>query len=115
MYVNAEDVTTPQEHWRLDSVIYDEGASLPAVAFGYWDDQPTVGLRWNVWNEQGKALGNPQSRGYATWFVLPNSVARATLATLQQKQSAGNKHVRAKALLRAIESFKAVREFPDAL
>jgi hypothetical protein len=34
-----------------------------------WEDEDRVGIRWN--GADGPGVGNPQSRGNATWFILP--------------------------------------------
>lgn len=39
-----------------------------------WDKQVgRIGVRWN--GGEGEGVGNPQSRGVATWFILPEPIA----------------------------------------
>jgi hypothetical protein len=40
-----------------------------AVAMFYWDEQPSLGIRWF---QPGK--GHPTPHGYPTWFVLPGKL-----------------------------------------
>lgn len=54
-----------------------------SVAVITWDGVECIGIRWNVsereWNNPDKiahrqiCVGEPNSRGYPTWFILPDS------------------------------------------
>lgn len=74
-YVHPQDVTAPQNRWELRHVVFDDGPGGVAIAFGQWDDNAALVIRWNGTHESGRALGNPQSSGHATWFVLPQLLA----------------------------------------
>jgi hypothetical protein len=39
-----------------------------AIALGKWDGVDVIGLRWN--GDDDRPIGNPQSRGLATWFIV---------------------------------------------
>ncbi|ADQ80434.1 hypothetical protein Palpr_2298 [Paludibacter propionicigenes WB4] len=39
-----------------------------------WDGEPRLGIRW-FWDKSG----NPISRGYPTWFIIPTSLSNAIL------------------------------------
>ena len=49
-----------------------------------WENTYKLGIRWNIayseWddyrkqNGQDECIGNPQSRGIPTWFVLPDDM-----------------------------------------
>jgi len=47
-----------------------------------------VGIRWNG-SEDGPGIGNPQSRGNATWFILPEELAQAVLNRLDEITMSG--------------------------
>lgn len=56
-----------------------------SLTFNYkWENTYKLGIRWNIayseWddyrkqNGQDECIGNPQSRGIPTWFVLPDDM-----------------------------------------
>ena len=73
-YIQPEKVISPKMHWSLIDVL-DSGEGPGAVAdgvslaLGKWDQDPCLAIRWN--GGEGNRLGNPQSRGLPTWFILP--------------------------------------------
>lgn len=87
-YVPPYQVISPKDRWELDCVVYDGGPGSYAVAAGYWEEEPCLAIRWNGISEPHKGLGNPQSRGLPTWFILPNDFALAVLRVLEEKQDA---------------------------
>ena len=77
-------VISPQKNVKNVRVLLDTGNSHGAfsVAQIEWNGNDVLALRWNI-NENeasdsqkisGKnvCLGEPNSRGYSTWFVLPD-------------------------------------------
>jgi hypothetical protein len=50
-----------------------------------WDGDPVMALRWNGGSDDSRfpGIGNPQSRGVPTWFVLPDVVGDAVLQMLK--------------------------------
>lgn len=38
-----------------------------------WDGENRYGIRWNG-NDNDNGIGNPQSRGVPTWFILPDEI-----------------------------------------
>jgi hypothetical protein len=79
-YVKPSDVHSPKRHWSLVHVLFDGGADQPegvdrpetschSLAIGLWDSEPVLAMRWNGGKES--PLGNPQSRGLPTWFIVP--------------------------------------------
>lgn len=79
-YKHADEVHSPQDRWTLKKVVYDEGERLFAVAVGTWrlengTEQPRLALRWN--GDAERPAGTPSSRGYATWFIVPDPLAAA--------------------------------------
>jgi hypothetical protein len=80
MYTPPTLVISPKIHWNLITVLEDGGPSRPSLAVGRWDNNPVLALRWNGNDEN--PTGNPQSRGLATWFVIPDGFVEAILSTL---------------------------------
>jgi hypothetical protein len=105
-WIRPNDVHSPREHWEMISVLYDGGTGLPAVAFGRWDGDEIIAIRWNGTDDPGKTLGNPQSRTYPTWFVLPTALALATLRLLLEKQAVGDPAVQSQGLAQAISHYE---------
>ncbi len=89
---NPKDVKSPRNKWTLIDVLHDGGEGKDALAIGEWEGDRVLAARWNG-NEESQ-VGNPQSRGIATWFVLPDRYNEALLATLPE-----NKQMIARALL----------------
>ena len=89
-YVNAADVTSPKDSWKLEGVIYDEEDGSIAVAIGKWMNEGVIALRWNGINEAHKELGNPQSFGKSTWFILPKEFGIAIVKDILVKRALGN-------------------------
>jgi hypothetical protein len=52
----------------LVRVLRDGGPGEHSYALAFWDGRPVLMGRWNGTDEA--PIGNPQSRGLATWFVL---------------------------------------------
>lgn len=81
-YVSPTSVVSPKLHWSLIAVLDDRGPGQIALAVGRWDNLPVLAMRWNGDNESGP-IGSPQSRGLATWFIIPNGdYTEAILKTL---------------------------------
>lgn len=90
-YTQPQTVRSPKEHWMLIDVLDNRGAGRHSVAIGEWDGERVLAMRWN--GEAGE-LGNPQSRGIPTWFIVPSDYAGGITETLSPE-----KKVIAKALL----------------
>ena len=81
--VPPEEVLSPKAHWGLVAVLDDgsqdgSGAGC-ALAVGRWDGKPVLALRWN--GDQNNTIGNPQSRGIPTWFIIPDKFNEAILTS----------------------------------
>lgn len=76
IYVNPLTVTSPKGRITPGSinVLYDGGAGSWSLVRLIWDNKPRVAIRWNGRASDDK-VGNPQSRGLPTWFVLPEEIA----------------------------------------
>ena len=100
-YTEAKDVRSPREHWSLIEVLVDQGErgveddeGRWSLAIGEWDGERRLAARWN--GGETRPAGNPQSRGIATWFVLPPEFEKPLLAIVPPEKLA-----LAKALLNA--------------
>lgn len=69
---NPRSVVSPQANWHLIEVLWE--TDLWSMALGRWRShggewRAVLAQRWN--GEQG-GKGNPVSRGFTTWFILPD-------------------------------------------
>lgn len=80
-YIKPSDVQAPKRHWQLFHVLFDGGPGESSLAIGRWDGDPVLAMRWNGTDD--KPLGNPQSRGLPTWFVVPEQHVPQVLETRQ--------------------------------
>jgi hypothetical protein len=80
-YVPPTAVVSPKKNWSLIAVLEDKGPRDAALALGRWDNVPCLAMRWNGDNDVNP-IGNPQSRGLPTWFVVPDCWVESTLSTL---------------------------------
>ena len=75
-YVKPEEVLSPKAKvGRIVEVIHDPGEGRMSVARILWGQEEVVATRWNGNSEQ--PLGNPVSRGHATWFVVDEYAAES--------------------------------------
>jgi hypothetical protein len=79
-YIIPGEVVSPKRQWTLVAVLYDRGEGQAAAALGRWDGEPVLAMRWN--GTDGNTIGNPQSRGLPTWFIVPNEFRLAMLNEL---------------------------------
>jgi hypothetical protein len=90
-YIEPNKVISPRRHWTLLMVLDPGSAGELALCVGRWDGEPYLGMRWNGTAEH--PIGNPQSRGIGTWFVIPaGNYANAIIESLppEKKQMARN-------------------------
>lgn len=89
-YISPETVQSPKGRVRDIDVLYDKGPSPQSwsIAKLKWDDADAIGIRWNGEVDQ-PGSGTPQSRGNATWFIVPpeivDTVVSAASALKQQE------------------------------
>lgn len=78
MYVDPNTVVSPKASWVLKNVIYNSGPGKGgwSVAEGLWEGDSCLGVRWNGSSAE-EGVGNPQSRGHATWFIIPEGLEDA--------------------------------------
>lgn len=77
--IRPEDVHSPKAHWNLIAVLDDgsQDGDGCALAIGRWDGAVRLAIRWN--GDSNNPIGNPQSRGIPTWFILPPKYNEAIL------------------------------------
>jgi hypothetical protein len=82
-YVRPEQVLSPKNQVRsVIEVIHDPGENGMSVARIQWGDDEVIATRWNGNAEQ--PLGNPVSRGHATWFVVDGYAASSVEQAARQ-------------------------------
>ena len=72
--MNPENVKCPQKHIKNVQVLYTDETDNFSIASVLWNNNKRIAIRWNG---GGDRLGYPQSRGKATWFIIPQKVALA--------------------------------------
>lgn len=83
-YTEPKNVISPKTKWKIRRVLADTGKNGWSIAQGTWEEEPRLAIRWNGNDDD---LGNPQSRGHPTWFILPNDLEDAvhdTIETVEQ-------------------------------
>jgi hypothetical protein len=83
-YVNPEMVQSPKGRVSDVEVLYDKGPTDQSwsIARLKWDGTEAVGIRWN--GEQNQpGSGTPQSRGNATWFIVPGEIVDAVVSAAE--------------------------------
>lgn len=81
-YVRPGDVTSPKSNLTLIAVLDEGSAGQSALAIGEWRENKrgrprshtVLLMRWNGFDEpvdDENEVGVPSSRGYPTWFVVP--------------------------------------------
>ncbi len=68
-YRPPNDVVSPKLHWNLIAVLDEGTEDDSALAIGRWDGDLVLAMRWN--GNAKNPIGNPQSRGLPTWFIVP--------------------------------------------
>ncbi len=76
------DVVSPKRRWQTITILRDTGNDNDSLALGNWDGSPALGMRWN--GDNNSDIGNPQSRGQATWFIVPEIYWRGLVDTITE-------------------------------
>jgi hypothetical protein len=69
-------------------VLYNRGQGGWSVARVTWEGRERIGIRWNG-GDDGPGIGNPQSRGNATWFILPEELEEVILNKIDDLAMSG--------------------------
>lgn len=79
-YVDPKEVMSPKKRVSGEiEVLVDKGERYWSLCKLTWDGKPRIGIRWNGGLDSTERIGNPQSRGNPTWFILPEEVADVIL------------------------------------
>ena len=87
-YVEPATVLAPRVSVRSVEILYNTGKGGWSVARVGWEGAQRVGIRWNG-AEGSPGIGNPQSRGNATWFILPEELAKVILDKVEELSIGG--------------------------
>jgi hypothetical protein len=81
-YIDPHSVLSPRTRLKeVVEVLHDGGPDSWSAAMLDWDGEQCLGLRWNGGDDS--AVGSPQSRGQATWFIVPRELFGTVLEKLQ--------------------------------
>src|SRR5271157_1774759 len=90
-YIDPQTVLSPRNRVGSVDVLYNGGPGDWPVARLEYDGKERVGMRWNG-KEEETGIGNPQSRGKPTWFVVPeqlSALVREEAEQLSNSQEGG--------------------------
>lgn len=90
-YVEPESVVAPRNRVGAVTVLYNTGPDGWSAALLDWDGREALAFRWNGSNDE-TGIGNPQSRGRPTWFIVPDELApfiRERVEELAESQEGG--------------------------
>lgn len=88
-YINPETVVSPKHSWTLTKVILNTGRGGWSAAEGEWCKKSCLATRWNG-SDNDSGIGNPQSRGHPTWFIVPEELEPAIRREIELLSSAAN-------------------------
>lgn len=89
-YVDPQTVVSPKSLIATVDVLYNSGPGRGwswSVARLEYDGRERIGIRWNG-SEEEAGIGNPQSRGRPTWFVVPDELAALVREMAEQLSNA---------------------------
>jgi|SRR5579863_5731001 len=90
-YVEPATVLAPKASVRSVEILYNSATADDggwSVARVVWEGSERIGIRWNG-AENSPGIGNPQSRGHATWFILPVEIERVVLDKVDELAMSG--------------------------
>jgi hypothetical protein len=80
-YIDPDTVVAPRSRVTAVEVVHNAGEW--SVARLEYDGEECLGIRWNG-NEREPGIGNPQSHGRPTWFVVPDELAEVIRAEIEK-------------------------------
>jgi len=95
-YQNPKHVKSPKDAVTHLRILYDGGEEIGATASDWegwsvaeleWYEEPVLACRWNGSTNTARGvseIGNPQSRGHPTWFILPRALEGAVRSALKE-------------------------------
>ena len=88
-YIDPRTVCAPKAFVRSVEVLYNYNRPTNgwSVARINWDGTETIGIRWN--GDENSGIGNPQSRGNATWFIVPEPLQQTILEKIEELSHSG--------------------------
>ena len=87
-YVEPATVWAPKASVRFLEILYNTGPGGWSVARVNWEGVERIGIRWNG-ADDGPGIGNPQSRGNATWFILPEELEAVVRDKIDELSASG--------------------------
>jgi len=87
-YIEPATVLAPKASVRSVEILYSTGNRGWSVARVGWEGSERIGIRWNG-ADDGPGIGNPQSRGNATWFILPEELESVILERVDELGMSG--------------------------
>jgi hypothetical protein len=87
-YIDPLTVIAPRASIQSIAVLYNTGPGGWSVAGVVWENAQRVGIRWNG-AATGPGVGNPQSRGNATWFIIPEELEQVVLDKIEELSIGG--------------------------
>jgi Cdc6-like AAA superfamily ATPase len=84
-YIKPDLVISPKNSVSDLRVIYDGGENSWSLAEMKWEGDKVMALRWNggSTDQRFPGIGNPQSRGVPTWFILPDEIGEIVVDMLR--------------------------------
>jgi hypothetical protein len=82
-YINPQTVVAPRNRISSVEILYNNGPDGWSVARLEFDGKECLGIRWNG-GVQEQGIGNPQSRGKPTWFVIPSDLTDVVLEKIEK-------------------------------
>jgi hypothetical protein len=86
-YVDPTAVWAPKASIRSVEILYNAGPGAWSVATINWEGSEKIGIRWN--GDEGPGIGKPQSRGNATWFIVPDELRDVILSRVDDLAMSG--------------------------
>jgi len=87
-YIDPATVLAPKASVRSVEILYSTGNGGWSVARVGWEGSERIGMRWNG-ADDGPGIGTPQSRGNATWFILPEEFESVILDKVDELSMSG--------------------------